>query len=151
MVPMGTLGCVERGSSWKGKRDLNPETLMTNYLIAYNNHFGEKRYTLSGYNNRYYNAGLFVCDKNTIPYRKEELVLTGFKHEFYEQCLFNLLIHEKKIPVIELPMAFNRSPSENPILGSKDLLSHCWISHYTIGEEALVVDSKRLLKKDYTL
>ncbi len=150
MVPLGYIGCVERGKSWENKPHLNIKNMMPEYLEAFNIKTG-KNYTLDGYNYKYYNAGFFVCDKETIPYTKKELVLTGYKYEFYEQSLFNLLLFKKGIKVVDLPIAFNRSPSENSILGSKDLLSHCWISHYTIGEEKIKEDSVRLVNKDYEI
>lgn len=150
LVPMGYLGCVERGKSWESKPHLNIKNMMPEYLDAFNEKTGLK-YSLKGYNYKYYNAGLFVCTKDSMPYVKEELVLTGYKYEFYEQSLFNLLVHVKGIKTVDLPISFNRSPSENPAMGTKDLLYGCWISHYTIGEERLKEDSKRLVNKDYSI
>lgn len=61
------------------------------------------------YQNKYYNAGVFMVDKtcNFIITPEKEL-----KIRWIEQTYFNLIIQSQKLPVYELPYGYNAMGSE---------------------------------------
>lgn len=116
-VPEGTLGVYEEGCHWKTTNaELHRD--FRDYISHYNETMDKLgfRPVQQQWDNRYYNAGMFVCDKWTCPHIPPAGKVMHLPHrikisrggDFYDQHYFNLMRVKHGIPVTELGAEWNR-------------------------------------------
>ncbi|HPY55284.1 MAG TPA: glycosyltransferase [Bacilli bacterium] len=142
IVPENHIGLVERGSYWKKGHVFH---IIEEYAKNFNLKYPENSLNIEGYSGRYYNAGMFVADANTFPLDRDFVPFINLPFAFIEQTLFNIKIHEKKIPVFELPWIWNAVDGMLSLEGSlSSLLKNSYMRHYTVYKSRLFQDAKEL-------
>ncbi len=148
-VRPGTLGIVDRGFCIEPHHIMHPTNLMPTYLQKLLSITEEEaKELLSGYNNKYYNTGVFVCDALSFPLKEnEDIPVVNWMWEFFEQTYFNLRVFQKKIRVTELPWQYNAVDGFCPTIGNASyLLANSYMRHYTTSKQDLIKDAKRIQK-----
>lgn len=116
-VPEGTLGVYEEGWHWNG----SPDRFLHNDFIDYVKHYNTLMQSNNDYpvakewDGKYYNAGMFVCDKWTCPHippahgimHIQDRITISEGGDFYDQHYFNLMRIKYDIPVTSLDIKWD--------------------------------------------
>ncbi len=142
-VPIGKCGAYQVPEQAEILRKKQSE-----YLDEYN-----KRMWLSDreemtipekYMERFYNAGMFLCDRTCNPHRPPVAdVMHIHTTTHYDQMYFNLMINGHDIPMVNVPEVWNKSVNKRLHTSSEYLLKDGYFIHY-MGNE-----SKKRLPTDY--
>jgi lipopolysaccharide biosynthesis glycosyltransferase len=149
IVPKDKLGAYEEGHIGKGNPATDKRMCMRSYCRYYNIEMEKQKLrqvNLNGWNEKYYNSGVFLVNKDTNPFVPAlgGVVKIG---GFFDQDYFNLMIHEKKIPVQDIGFKFNHFPWGWVDSKSKDITKNCYFMHYAGLKnrvERMTADLKRM-------
>lgn len=158
-VPADKLGIYEEGrlySHMNSRIHKNRTPMMNKYVSLYNDELkkiGMKPVDFSSYDEKYYNAGLFICNKDTNPHRPPINNIMRIPNSgHFDQNYCNLMIHQYSIPVYELHSKWNRLITANlENNGDSDML-HSYFAHYasTGAKPKLLEDYNRLKTMDFS-
>jgi hypothetical protein len=155
-VPRGKLGQYEEGCHWRPNVLGDLFVDFADYADNYNQHMqdiGCEVVDMKGWDGKYYNAGLFVCELETCPHipavggvmhlpHRKRLARGG---DFYDQHYTNLMRVKHKIPMHQLSARWDmfRGMLDAMPYGIED----CYFIHYC-GDDAqknkITADMKHL-------
>jgi hypothetical protein len=93
----------------------------------------DERPLLAPWNESYYNAGIFLCNKWTNPHIKPIAGIMRVEipnSTLFDQNFFNAMILLYNIPVFDIGWKFNRTPMCDIFVKNTDMLKDSYFIHY---------------------
>lgn len=147
MVPKNKLAVFGDKHRKKQIREMREYTKKYNEIMVQN---GEKPILFHEWGEIFYNAGLFLCSKETNPHIPPVCNVMRLEGTiYYDQLYFNLMIYKYRIPVFELSYKYNRLHTVDSKVGSRDRYKDSHIIHYAgkRGKSEMEKDYQRLKKE----
>ena len=125
VVPADKLGMYNEAGLYT-----NRQARMQAYIEAYNALVSEP-IGLDLYDGTYYNAGMFLCSKDTNPHRPPvDGIMRVATSGNYDNTYVNAMIAKHQIPVHQLDWRWNRLITANEEAGTTDMREGAYFVHY---------------------